>query len=200
MGSGPAPELAVDGSDALKPDHLLALFEHARKACGHTDYVVVGSLAILGLDDEDIVPAGMTMSIDIDCYTRTDPERIFELKEALGEGSDFHVRHGYYLDPVSSKLPTLPDGWEGRMNQLERQGLRIWFLDPNDAAISKYARGEPKDLSWIRAGIEAGIVSLPIVRARLRDTSFIDDTESLRVKNQLERDSAWFGSLRARRN
>ncbi|MBM3391107.1 MAG: hypothetical protein FJY34_03920 [Betaproteobacteria bacterium] len=31
-------------------------------------------------------------------------------------------------------------------------GIVAGFLDPNDAAVSKYARGEPRDREWIRAG------------------------------------------------
>jgi hypothetical protein len=52
--------------------------------------VVIGSLSILGIQDEDGLPPDMSMSNDIDSYTQADPARIFDLDEALGEGSLFH--------------------------------------------------------------------------------------------------------------
>ncbi|MBC5766807.1 DUF6036 family nucleotidyltransferase [Ramlibacter albus] len=154
--------------------HLLAA---ARDECGHADYVVIGSLSVLGMEQVSAIPTGMTLSIDADCYTPADPGRIYDLKPALGEGSPFHRKNGYFLDPVSPKLPTLPEGWEQRLVRVERSGVIGWFLEPNDAAISKLARGEPRDLRWVRAGVEAGLVSLPLVRLRVRDTSFLDDDE-----------------------
>jgi hypothetical protein len=137
----------------VKLDDVFALFAQARDLGGHRDFVIVGSLSILGLADESLVPADMAMSNDIDGFTRADPGRIFDLDPPLGADSPFHAAHGYFLDPVSPSLPTLPDGWEGRLNKVERDGLRLWFLDPNDAAVSKYARGEPRDQRWIRSGL-----------------------------------------------
>jgi len=137
----------------------------------------------------------MSMSIDIDCYTRSDPGRVFDLQAALGEGSGFHLTHGFFLDPVSPGLPTLPPGWEQRKSVLERDGLRLWFLDPDDTAISKYTRSQANDLRWIRAGLLSGLVSLPRVMARLPSTSFLDEQEQLRVRHQVAVDKAWFDAI-----
>lgn len=180
-------------------DQLFRLFEQARQASGHTDYVIIGSLSVLGLSAGLSVPEDMTMSNDIDAYTRLDPGRIFDLGKLLGEDSPFHAAHGYYLDPVSPRLPTLPEGWEHRMTAAERDGLRLWFLDPSDAAISKYARGEPRDQRWIRAGIVSGLVSLPTVRARLATTSFLDEAEATLARQRIDADTIWFADIEARR-
>ena len=102
--------------------------------------ISVGSLSILGIQDEDGLPAEMSMSNDIDSYTKADPGRIHDVNAALGEGSEFHKNNGYYLDPVSPNLPTLPDGWQNRMTSMNRGNVTLWFLDPDDAAMSKYAR------------------------------------------------------------
>ena len=177
----------------MKLDDLFALFEQARDLSGHRDYVIVGSLSILGLADESLVPADMAMSNDIDGFTQADPGRIFDLDALLGADSPFHAAHGYFLDPVSPSLPSLPDGWEGRLNKVERKGLRLWFLDPNDAAVSKYARGEPRDQRWIRSGLAHGLVSLPIVEARVRQTLFLDDEEERRVQAAIDGDREWLG-------
>lgn len=184
----------------MKRAHLFTLFEQARQLTGHQDYVVVGSLAILGTQDEDELPADMSMSVDIDCYTKADPGRIFDAQGQLGEGSVFHQAHGYYLDAVSPSLPSLPDGWEDRMSRIEQDGLRIWFLDPDDTAISKYARSQPNDLRWIRAGLLSGLISLLRVRARIASTLFLDEEEASRVKTQVAADTTWFEGIKAMRS
>ena len=156
---------------------LFDLLKAAHSECGHRDYVVIGSLSILGMSEVSSIPDGMTMSIDADCYTLADPPRIFDLQRSLGEGSAYHGLNGIYLNPVSPKLPTLPPGWELRLIRIERDGVCACFLEPNDAAVSKLARAEPRDLRWVRAGVEAGLVSLPAVRLRMRSTSFFDAPE-----------------------
>ena len=93
-------------------------------------------------------------------------------------------------------LPSLPEGWSSRLIKVERDGLRAWFLEPNDAALSKYARGEPRDRRWIKAGILSGVVSIPIVKARIGTTDFYDAYEAQRAKALVEEDHTWFETLK----
>ena len=168
---------------------LETLFEEARKLTGHTEYVVVGSLSVLGVMRAGEIPPRMLLSIDVDCYTRQDPGRIFALRAALGEGSAFEAEHGYYLDPISPNLPTLPAQWEFRLVRVPLgQGLTVLFLDPNDAAVSKYARGEPRDREWLQAGLAAGVLSAPVIESRLRDTVFLDAEERGRAHDAFAED------------
>lgn len=183
----------------MKREHLFKLFSEAHRLTGHQDFVVIGSLSILGTQDENELPPEMSMSIDVDSYTRADPGRIHDAAPALGEGSVFHQENGYYLDPVSPSLPSLPEGWHARMSCLAQGGVNIWFLDPDDAAISKYARSQPNDLRWIRAGVLAGLVSLPRVETRVATTSFLDAGEQARVQGQLAKDVAWFQTVKTGR-
>jgi hypothetical protein len=180
-------------------DALFELFEEARALSGHTDYVVIGSLSILGLESNFDIPDAMTLSNDVDSYTKADPGRIFDVLGALGENSAYHLKSGFYLDAVSPQLPSLPEGWKDRLIKVERRGLRAWFLDPNDAALSKYARGEPRDRRWIRAGILAGVVSVPILKSRFASTGFFDTDEQERARTLVEEDHAWFESIRSKR-
>lgn len=156
---------------------LFDLLAAAKAECGQTDYVVVGSVSVLGMSEVCAIPAGMTVSIDADCYTLADPPRVFDLKAKLGEGSNYHRRHGIYLDPVSPKLPTLPDAWQQRLIRITRGGVTAHFLEPNDAAVSKLARAEPRDMRWVRAGIAAGLVSLPMLKLRMQTTDFLEAHE-----------------------
>ena len=180
---------------------LAALFSEARKLIKHEEFVVVGSLCILGIVRESgEIPERMLMSIDVDCYTKADPARIFELKEKLGEGSQFEAEHGFYLDPISPDLPTLPDNWEHRLIAVElNDDICVHFLDPNDAAVSKYARCEARDREWIRAGLDAGLLSTAIIESRFRQTSFLDDAERDRAHSALSRDAQALRSRRRRR-
>jgi hypothetical protein len=176
----------------MELESLARLLQEAKARTGHSEFVVVGSLSILGILRSNVIPERMLMSRDVDCYTLQDPERIFDLQTELGEGSTFDLNHGYFLDPVSPNLPTLPEHWEQRLIPLDlADSLRAWFLDPNDAAVSKYARGDPRDREWLRAGLKAGLLSLAEIDNRFWQTVFLDDSEARRARKMLTEDIAW---------
>lgn len=174
----------------MKRDDLRRLFAQARKLSGETDYVVFGSLAVLGCAGK--IPPRMAMSMDVDAFGKSDPPRIFDLARSLGQGSPFEAEHGYYLDPISPRIATLPESWEQRLMRTELEpGLAAWFLEPNDAAVSKYARMEPRDREWIRAGLQAAILSLSTIESRFARTVFLDAAESARARTALAEDRKW---------
>ena len=175
---------------------LFHLLGEARRLSSHDEFVIIGSLSVLGISEGMEIPDAMAMSQDVDCYMKADPARVFDLVQALGEGSEYEAQTSFYLDAVSPDLPTLPDGWQTRLLKISKSSLTAWFLEPNDAAVSKYARGEPRDIRWIRAGVEAGIVSLPTVRYRFRETVFLDAKEQADAKSLYEADVNWFQALR----
>ena len=106
------------------------------------------------------------------------PGRIHELQVALGQGSPFEASHGFYLDPISPKLPTLPEQWEFRLIRVPLEnGTAVYFLDPNDAAVSKYTRCDVRDREWVQAGLQADVLSAPIIESRFRQTAFFDAAE-----------------------
>jgi hypothetical protein len=173
----------------MELSQLQELFDEARKLTNHTEFVVVGSLSILGIVQGKRIPARMLMSIDVDCYTLRDPARVFELKQALGEGSPFEERHGFYLDPIAPEVVTVPAQWESRLVRVPlANGIVVFFLDPNDAAVSKYARGERRDREWIQAGLATGLLSAPIIESRFRETEFFDGAERDRAYRALAED------------
>jgi len=182
----------------VRREDLRRLFARARELCGETDYVVLGSLAVLGHSGH--VPPRMAASLDVDAFSKSDPDRIFELSPALGQGSPFEAEHGYYLDPISPRLATLPSAWEERLLRIQLEPeLVAWFLEPNDAAVSKYARMEPRDREWIRPGLQAGILSWEIIAARFAETTFLDAAESTRAREALAEDRTWLAAVRGRR-
>jgi hypothetical protein len=154
-------------------------------------FVVMGSLAVLGLVNQRKIPDAMIVSVEVDAYPESDPDRAFEIADDFGLGSDFEQEYGYYFDAVSPALPTFPDGWEQRLiPYMLSCGTCLKFVEPHDAAIAKYARGAPKDLQWIRAGIDAGILSVATLEYRFRETVFADDPERERVREAIDREVA----------
>jgi len=165
---------------------------------GVKTFVVIGSLSVLGLSGER-APDLMLMSNEVDAYPEHDPELAFELAKRWGQGTEFERKHGYYFDAVSPALPTLPDGWQERMIAMKLpSGVGVKFLEPNDAAVSKYARGEPKDREWIREGLRQSILSLATIEYRFRETPFDDQAEHNRAKAFLEEDRKWLQSFKPR--
>ena len=146
-------------------------------------FVVMGSLTVLALIDDRRIPDAMTVSVEVDAYPENDPGRAFDIAGDFGLGSGFEQENGFYFDAVSPALPTLPDGWEQRMiPRALPGGTLVKFIEPHDAAIAKYSRGAPKDMQWIRAGIDASILSVATLEYRFRQTVFADDPERERVR------------------
>lgn len=177
----------------MNRDDINRLLTEAMKITNHRDYVIIGSLSVLGAVAHP--PITMTGSIDVDLYPKNDPGRAFEIAEKLGLGSTFEQAYGYYADAVSPMLPTLPEGWEQRLIRVAfDSGVAAWFLEPNDAGISKYVRSEPRDREWIRAGLKVGILSIPTIEYRLRET-IMESDERQRSKLAIEEDKSWLAQL-----
>lgn len=166
--------------------HIHHVLTEAKKITNHTDYVIIGSLTALGFDV--LPPDEMVRSIDVDMYPKDDPARAGEIAAIIGQGSAFEDEYGYYVDAASPDLPTLPDGWEDRFVVHDFGDVRALFLELNDAAISKYARGEIRDRIWIQEGLKAKLLSMLTIEYRLRQTAFLDELEETSVKRRIAED------------
>lgn len=177
-------------------DKLLAEIAAAH---GVDRFVVMGSLSVLGLVGSHGIPDAMLVSNELDAYPEDDPERRHEIAKQFGQGTEYERRRGYYFDPISPGLPTLPEGWEQRLIEVALpSGVRVKFLEPDDAAVSKYARGDAKDREWIRAGLAASILSAATIEYRFRSTPFLDEAERERAKRALAEDRQWLAEKLAR--
>lgn len=181
---------------AVNLQQLDLLLGDIARETGVTAFVVIGSLSVLGLS-QGRAPERMLMSNEVDAWPEQDPKLAFELAQRWGQGSQFERKHGYYFDPVSPALPTLPEGWQERMIAVDLpSGVKVKFLEPNDAAVSKYARGDPKDREWTREGLRQSILSLATIEYRFRETPFDSQDEHERVKRFVEEDRRWLQSFR----
>ncbi len=166
---------------------------------GQKEFVIIGSLSILGAGLQTI-PERMVLSNDCDGYTPSDPEKAFEFVAEFGQSSAFAQEFGYYFDAVTPALPTLPDGWETRLNVVElKDDIRLKFIEPHDCALSKYARLEVRDVEWVRAGLAAGVLEIAVLKERFKTTSFLDRKETERAWAALVSDGIWLEDLRSGR-
>lgn len=163
------------------------LLAEASKLTRHREFVIIGSLSVLGSCMHP--PESMVASIDVDLFPRFDPGRATEIGSALGQSSDFEARHGYYADAATPALAALPDGWESRLKRYAfADDIVGWFLDPDDAAVSKLARSAPHDVRWVRAGLLAGLLDAAIIERRMQYTPFLDQEEHERARSTLHRE------------
>lgn len=138
--------------------------EHVLRACGaildEEVLIVIGSQAVLASIPEP--PAELTVSAEADLYPRDAPEKADLITGSIGEFSLFHETFGYHADGVSPATAILARGWRDRLVPLRNDntgGVTGLCLSPIDIAISKLAAGRKKDLDYVRALLDHGIVS-----------------------------------------
>jgi hypothetical protein len=169
-------------------EDIETLLVKAAKLSNHRNFVIAGSLSVLGAVMRP--PQDMLMSRDVDIYTKLDPGRVFveiaDATDGIAEGSKFHIEHGFYADPISPKILSLPDGWEARLIPVTlAQGVVANFIDPNDVAIAKLARSEENDMRWVASGVKAGIIHLDVVEDRLKATQNILKGELKKIRTSI---------------
>jgi hypothetical protein len=134
--------------------------------------IVIGSQAILGSFDDDELPAEATLSIEVDIAPLHDDDAssLATLIDAfLGEWSQFHETHGFYVQGVGRETAVLPTGWEERLVAVqgpETNGRTGLCLDPHDLCVAKLAAAREKDFRFVGALLRAGLVELDTIAAR----------------------------------
>lgn len=154
-------------------DHMLRA---AGDLTGQTQFVLVGSAAVIAWAPE--LPEVMAMTSEIDIFgTNDNPEEIaFEIDSVLGQGSMFHDTHGYFVDGVSPDTARLPLGWRDRARSIQTTTGNVTALvpEPDDIAVSKLVRCSEKDLIFLVAGLRHGIFNRSIVIERARSLDITD--------------------------
>lgn len=147
--------------------------EHLLRAAGAITnqqvFIVVGSQAILAsLEDP---PSELTVSLEADLYPRDAPHLADLLDGSIGELSPFHETFGYYAHGVGPETAILAPGWEQRLVPLRNEntrGVTGLCLSPEDLGVSKLAAGRDKDLAFVRAMLERGVVRPAQLRELVR--------------------------------
>jgi hypothetical protein len=154
--------------------------------------IVVGSQAILGSFGDDELPAQATQSIEVDMAPMNDDDAeslATRLDGALGEWSAFHSTYGYYVQGVGRETAVLPTGWEERLvavsgpNTNGRTGL---CLEPHDLCLAKLVAHREKDLKFVDALIDAGLIDPTVLAERVDEMHTADPRSRATIKQYLE--------------
>ena len=134
----------------MKRSELEHILRASKAATGESEFIIIGSQAILGRHPD--APRVLRISIELDIYPKFRPELSESIAGSLGELSQFHLTFGYYADGVRPDTPTLPVGWEQRLIPVcdeNTNGATGWCLAPVDIAYSKLAARREKDLVFV---------------------------------------------------
>lgn len=141
--------------------------------------VVMGSQAILGTYEEDLLPPAATMSMEADVAFLNDPDRskADRVTGAIGEESNFHQLRGYYAEGIHIETATLPEGWRERLIAqsipagANGPGTVARFLERHDLVVAKLAAFREKDVRFVSELVKAKLVDPETARARLDQTN-----------------------------
>jgi hypothetical protein len=162
-------------------DQLEHLLRAVARIAGERDVIVVGSQAILGSFDDELLPDEAVGSIEADVCFRDDPtnEKSDRVDGAIGELSPFHDSFGIYAQGVSITTAILPPGWERRLVTFETPGAepgRGLCLEPHDLVASKLVAGREKDFEFVAALLRERLVDPAVLLERVAELP-IDEAE-----------------------
>ena len=165
--------------------------EHIIRASGDVteqyEFVIVGSQSMLGAvpNPEEV----FTVSMEADIYPLQAPELADKIDGAIGEGSQFHQRFGYYAQGVGPETATLSRDWLQRVHRIQNRNTndRVGYcLDVLDLFLAKAAAGREKDREFCMALLEHGYVS-PAQVLQLVPSMPLDDKEQRALRATIRR-------------
>lgn len=147
--------------------------EHAiRAACTISkdrELIVFGSQAILGQFPNASIE--LRKSIEVDVCPKNRPERVDLIDGALGENSQFHKTHGFYVHGVSLETAALPDGWDQRTNEvrdyMDKNNIG-YCIEAHDLAASKLIAFRDKDTEFVRRLIIEKMIDAETLLERIK--------------------------------
>ena len=168
--------------------------EHAiRAACdlsGDTEVIVFGSQAVLGQYPD--APEALRQSAEADIAPKHAVDKVDLIDLHLGEDSQFHRAHGFYVHGVPIESAVLPEGWEQRAVPVRNANTREntgWCLEAHDLAASKLVAFRDKDRDFVRVLLKEGLVKRWKLLTRIRrlPTSSADPERGRRLTAWVER-------------
>jgi hypothetical protein len=157
----------------VRRDQLEHAIRAATEIIQQDAIIIIGSQAILGSYTEDELPPEATLSDEVDaCPLRDDEAETLAttLDAVIGEMSQFHETHGFYIQGVGRHTAVLPEGWVDRLIRVENDNTRGrtgLCLEPHDLCAAKLIANRPKDHRFVRALLEAEKVKAETLRERL---------------------------------
>lgn len=137
----------------------LASFEIAIRTAaevyGEKLFIVVGrgsvAVTLPGSSDH------LRSTADIDLFAPFDPAKVdawAQLDGSISVESPFFIENGFYIERVGEwTLISQPSGWQERATHLEVDDIEVFVLHPLDLAYNKLEAGRPKDIEFMREGL-----------------------------------------------
>lgn len=174
----------------MRRDQLEHAIRAATSILGDDAVVIIGSQSILGSVEEADLPEEVLQSMEVDVLPLDDDDesKADDLDGAIGEWSQFHETHGFYVQGVGQRTAVLPAGWAERLVAVPGDGAGVrtgLCLDPHDLCIAKLVANRAKDRSYCGALLSAGVVSSTTIRERLAGTD-VPDSVRARITAWLE--------------
>ncbi|MES2090458.1 MAG: DUF6036 family nucleotidyltransferase [Pseudomonadota bacterium] len=144
------------------------LIRAAAAVTNEYEIMIIGSQSILGAAPN--APKDLLVSMEADFFPLHRPDLADVIDGAIGEGSPFHDRFGYYAQGVGPETAILPVGWEQRLVKIQNANtdLKIGLcLDPHDLAASKLAAGRDKDWAFVEVMLAHHLVDAGTLLARI---------------------------------
>lgn len=146
--------------------------EHAiRAVCDVAEVgevIIIGSQSILGAYPN--APISLRQSIEVDVMLRQNHDRLATVEGTLGELSQFHHTHDFYVHGVDETTAFLPLGWQDRLVEVRSSNTRNhtgWCLDVTDLAASKLAAFRDKDREFVRALLSEWMIRPDVLLERI---------------------------------
>lgn len=158
----------------MNRDQLAHVLRAACQIVGDPRILVIGSQAILGTFDEDLLPAPATASREVDIAFLDDPAgtKADRVDAAIGELSPFDEQFGYYAQGVEVRTAVLPVGWQERLRSWANHSTGdadAFFLDVHDLALAKLSAYREKDRAFVAALLDAGLLDIDVLVRRAQD-------------------------------
>jgi hypothetical protein len=168
-------------------DDMVHAIRAAADVAGVTDLFVFGSQAILLRLPN--APEELRQSVELDMAVLAHPDLTDQIDGALGEESQFHRTHGYYVHGVDLEAARLPQGWNERVitQTFENGRVRVTSPEIHDLAASKLAAGRDKDFSYVAVLIRDDVIEPRKLLQRINKLPI--------PKEQRERLRAWIGKI-----
>jgi hypothetical protein len=147
--------------------------EHAiRAACDvaeDSEVWVFGSQAILGEFPD--APEALRASIEVDMQPKNRPDKADLVDGALGEMSQFHKTHDFYVHGLLIDGSAFPQGWQHRakpvVDEISTRGKIGWCVEIHDLAASKLAAYREKDRDFVRTLLIEGMITTKTLIERI---------------------------------
>jgi hypothetical protein len=156
--------------------------EHAIRAAGDvaedTELVIFGSQAILGQFPD--APDTLRASIEVDLQPKNRPEAADLVDAMLGENSQFHRTHGFYVHGLQIDEAAFPEGWQERAvavsDPQRTRGHTGWCVEAHDLAANKLRAYREKDREFVRTLLAEDLIDAEQLLERLERVSCPSDT------------------------